>query len=68
MSWNAIFFYLLAIISILAAVGMVVAKNPVHSAIFLVLTLLTQQELSLCWARTFWRRRRSLFTPARYWC
>jgi NADH-quinone oxidoreductase subunit J len=39
MAWNVIFFYLLAGISILAALGMVVARNPVHSAIFLVLTL-----------------------------
>lgn len=39
MAWNAIIFYLLAVISILAALGMVVARNPVHSAIFLVLTL-----------------------------
>ena len=39
MAWNALFFYLLGIISVLAAIGMVVARNPVHSAIFLVLTL-----------------------------
>jgi NADH-quinone oxidoreductase subunit J len=39
MAWNAIFFYLLAAISLLAAAGVVVARNPVHSAIFLVLTL-----------------------------
>ncbi|MBA3451326.1 MAG: NADH-quinone oxidoreductase subunit J [Chloroflexia bacterium] len=39
MAWNLLFFYLLGGISLLAAVGMVVAKNPVHSAIFLVLTL-----------------------------
>lgn len=39
MAWNVIFFYLLAAISVLAAIGMVVARNPVHSAIFLVLTL-----------------------------
>lgn len=39
MPWNTIFFYLLAAISILAAAGVVVAKNPVHSAIFLVLSL-----------------------------
>ena len=39
MAWNVIFFYLLAAISVLAAIGMVVVKNPVHSAIFLVLTL-----------------------------
>jgi NADH-quinone oxidoreductase subunit J len=38
-AWNVIFFYLLAAISILAAIGMVAATNPVHSAIFLVLTL-----------------------------
>lgn len=39
MAWNVIFFYLLAAVSVLAAIGMVVVKNPVHSAIFLVLTL-----------------------------
>jgi NADH-quinone oxidoreductase subunit J len=39
MSWNAVFFYLLAIISLLAAAGVVISKNPVHSAIFLVFTL-----------------------------
>jgi NADH-quinone oxidoreductase subunit J len=39
MPWNAVFFYLLAAISLLAAAGVVVARNPVHSAIFLVFTL-----------------------------
>ena len=39
MAWNALFFYLLGIISVLAAIGMVVVRNPIHSAIFLVLTL-----------------------------
>jgi NADH-quinone oxidoreductase subunit J len=39
MPWNVIFFYLLGAISIVAALGMVIARNPVHSAIFLVLTL-----------------------------
>ena len=39
MAWNVIFFYLLGAISVLAAIGMVVVRNPVHSAIFLVLTL-----------------------------
>ena len=39
MSWNVIFFYIIGAISLLAAIGMVVVRNPVHSAIFLVLTL-----------------------------
>lgn len=39
MAWNVVFFYLLAAVSILAALGMVIAMNPVHSAIFMVLTL-----------------------------
>ncbi len=39
MAWNVLFFYLLGAVSVLAALGMVVARNPVHSAIFLVLTL-----------------------------
>ncbi len=39
MAWNVLFFYLLGAVSVLAAIGMVVVRNPVHSAIFLVLTL-----------------------------
>jgi NADH-quinone oxidoreductase subunit J len=39
MAWNALFFYLLSFLSVLAAIGMVAARNPIHSAIFLVLTL-----------------------------
>src|SRR5215210_176968 len=39
MAWNALFFYLLGIISVLAAIGMVAVRNPVHSAIVLVLML-----------------------------
>ena len=39
MAWNTLFFYLLSIISVLAAIGMVAVRNPVHSSIFLVLTL-----------------------------
>jgi NADH-quinone oxidoreductase subunit J len=37
MPWDLIIFYLLAAICIAAALGVVVATNPVHSAIFLVL-------------------------------
>jgi NADH-quinone oxidoreductase subunit J len=37
MSWDVIFFYLIATVSVVTAIGMVAAKNPVHSAIFLVL-------------------------------
>lgn len=40
MPWDLIFFYILAAISVLTAIGMVVARNPVHSAIFLVLCFL----------------------------
>jgi NADH-quinone oxidoreductase subunit J len=39
MSWEVIIFYLLALVSIVCASGIVVATNPVHSAIFLILTL-----------------------------
>lgn len=39
MSWEVIIFYLLALVSIACASGIVVATNPVHSAIFLILTL-----------------------------
>jgi NADH-quinone oxidoreductase subunit J len=39
MSWEVIIFYLLALVSVLSAVGIVVATNPVHSGIFLILTL-----------------------------
>lgn len=37
MPWDVIVFYLLAAVCITAALGVVVARNPVHSAIFLVL-------------------------------
>lgn len=39
MSWEVIIFYLLALVSVLCAVGIVVATNPMHSGIFLILTL-----------------------------
>ena len=37
MSWDLIAFYLIAAVCVLAAGGVVVANNPVHSAIFLVI-------------------------------
>lgn len=37
MPWDVIIFYFIAATSILAAAGMVIARNPVHSAIFLVI-------------------------------
>lgn len=40
MPWDLIFFYLLASVSVLTAIGVVAAKNPVHSAVFLVLCFL----------------------------
>ena len=36
MAWNTLIFYLLGGLSVLSAIGMVVAANPVHSAIFLI--------------------------------
>ena len=40
MPWELIFFYIIGAASVLCALGMVLAKNPVHSGIFLVLTFL----------------------------
>ncbi len=40
MPWDLIFFYILAAVSVLTAIGMVAARNPVHSAVFLVLCFL----------------------------
>jgi NADH-quinone oxidoreductase subunit J len=37
MSWDVVIFYMIAAICVLAAIGVVAARNPVHSAIFLVL-------------------------------
>lgn len=37
MPWDLVIFYLLAAICVLSASGVVVANNPVHSAVFLVL-------------------------------
>ena len=36
MTWSALIFYLLGGLSVLSALGMVLAANPVHSAIFLI--------------------------------
>ena len=40
MPWDVIFFYLIATVSVLTAIGVIAARNPVHSAIFLVLCFL----------------------------
>ncbi|CAA9546378.1 MAG: NADH-ubiquinone oxidoreductase chain J [uncultured Thermomicrobiales bacterium] len=40
MPWDVIFFYLIGTISVLTALGVVAARNPVHSGIFLVLCFL----------------------------
>ena len=37
MSWDVIFFYLIAAVSLITALGVVAARNPVHSGIFLIL-------------------------------
>jgi NADH-quinone oxidoreductase subunit J len=37
MPWDLIIFYMVAAVCVLAAIGVVAARNPVHSAIFLVL-------------------------------
>ena len=37
MSWDALFFYLIAAVSLITALGVVAARNPVHSGIFLIL-------------------------------
>ncbi|MFM8592825.1 MAG: NADH-quinone oxidoreductase subunit J [Chloroflexota bacterium] len=38
MTWAAIIFYMLAGVAVLSALAMVAAKNPVHSAVFLIIT------------------------------
>ncbi len=40
MPWDVIFFYIIAAVSVLTAIGVVAARNPVHSAVFLVLCFL----------------------------
>lgn len=37
MPWDVIIFYMIAAVCVLAAAGVVIANNPVHSAVFLVL-------------------------------
>jgi len=37
MSWDVVFFYLIAAVSVITALGVVAARNPVHSGIFLIL-------------------------------
>src|SRR5688500_15786295 len=40
MPWDLIFFYLIGGVSVLSALGVVAATNPVHSGIFLVICFL----------------------------
>jgi NADH-quinone oxidoreductase subunit J len=40
MSWDAIFFFVLAAASVISAIAMVVAENPVHSAVGLLVSFL----------------------------
>lgn len=44
---NAILFFAFAAIAVAAACGVVVSRNPVHSALFLVLTMITMAGLFL---------------------
>src|SRR5918999_2789106 len=37
MEWATLIFYLIAAVSVLAALGVVIANNPVHAGVFLVL-------------------------------
>lgn len=41
MSLQVILFWILAVISILSAIGLVVAKNPIHSVLLLIVTFFT---------------------------
>lgn len=41
MSLQVILFWVLAVVSILSAIGLVVAKNPVHSVLLLIVTFFT---------------------------
>ncbi len=40
MPWDVIIFYIIATVSVLAALGVVAARNPVHSAVMLVICFL----------------------------
>jgi NADH-quinone oxidoreductase subunit J len=44
---ETLLFWLLAVIALLAAVSMVIQRNPVHSALFLIITLLSLAGLFL---------------------
>ena len=44
---GTLLFWLLAVIALLAAVSMVIQRNPVHSALFLIITLLSLAGLFL---------------------
>src|SRR3989442_13856615 len=44
---ETLLFWLLAVISLIAAASMVIQRNPVHSALFLIITLLSLAGLFL---------------------
>ena len=59
-------FWILAIISVGAALGMVLARKAVHCAVLLAVVMLSLAVLlRRCWARRSWPSSRSSSTPAR---
>ncbi len=67
-SWGAdIVFYLLAGVTVLAALATISFRKPVYSAIWFGLSLVGTAGLLLFQARSFWASPRSWFTPGRSW-
>ncbi len=64
MSYEEVIFYFVAAVTVLGALGVVLARNVVHSALFLILALLAVAGVSFCSLRSSWRSSRSEYTAA----
>jgi len=52
---ETLLFWLLAVIALIAAASMIIQRNPVHSALFLIITLLSLAGLFLLRVPISWR-------------
>ena len=65
---EAVIFFVCAAVAVVGALGVVLARNPVHSALFLLLTLVTVAVLFLSSTPRSSRPSRSSCTRARSSC
>jgi NADH-quinone oxidoreductase subunit J len=52
---ETLLFWMLAVVALIAAASMIIQRNPVHSALFLIITLFSLAGLFLLLGAPSWR-------------